>query len=79
MRPIGLAVVLTLSLTLAPIAPQAQTGKLSRTGFLGNTTAALEANLVRPFRDGLRELGYVEGQNMLIEYRSKRSETRRSA
>jgi ABC-type uncharacterized transport system substrate-binding protein len=69
MRLIGLVVVLALSLTLAPLAPQAQTGKLPRIGFLGNTTAVLEANLVRPFRDGLRELGYVEGQNILIEYR----------
>ena len=69
MRLIGLVVVLVLSLTRAPLAPQAQTGKLPRIGFLGNTTAVLEANLVRPFRDGLRELGYVEGQNILIEYR----------
>jgi hypothetical protein len=37
--------------------------------FLGNSTAALEANLVGPFREGLRELGYVEGQNIVIEYR----------
>jgi putative ABC transport system substrate-binding protein len=47
----------------------AQTGKTYRIGFLGNSTAALEANLVGPFRDGLRELGYEEGRNILIEYR----------
>jgi ABC-type uncharacterized transport system substrate-binding protein len=46
-----------------------QAGKVYRIGFLGNSTAALEANLVAPFRDGLRDLGYVEGQNILIEYR----------
>jgi putative tryptophan/tyrosine transport system substrate-binding protein len=40
-----------------------------RIGFLGNSTAALEANLVGPFREGLRELGYREGENILIEYR----------
>jgi putative ABC transport system substrate-binding protein len=40
-----------------------------RIGFLGNSTAALEANLVGPFRAGLRDLGYQEGQNMVIEYR----------
>jgi putative ABC transport system substrate-binding protein len=40
-----------------------------RIGFLGNSTAALEANLVAPFREGLRDLGYVEGQNVLIVYR----------
>jgi hypothetical protein len=35
--------------------------KIPRIGFLGNSTAELEANLVRPFRDGLRALGYEEG------------------
>jgi putative tryptophan/tyrosine transport system substrate-binding protein len=40
-----------------------------RIGFLGNFTAALEGNLVEPFREGLRELGYIEGQNVSIEYR----------
>jgi putative ABC transport system substrate-binding protein len=43
--------------------------KLHRIGFLGNSTAALEANLVEPFRQGLRERGYVEGQDVAIEYR----------
>ena len=36
---------------------------------MGNSTAALEANLVGSFRDGLRELGYEEGRNIIIEYR----------
>src|SRR6266487_5369694 len=53
-----------------PLAARAQqAGKVYRIGFLGNSTAALEANLVGPFREGLRDLGYVEGQNILIEYR----------
>ena len=51
------------------LAEAQQPAKLSRIGFLGNSTAALEANLVEPFREGLRELGYVEGQNVAIEYR----------
>jgi putative tryptophan/tyrosine transport system substrate-binding protein len=38
-------------------------------GFLGNSTAALEANLIEPFRQGLRDLGYEEGRNITIEYR----------
>jgi putative ABC transport system substrate-binding protein len=46
-----------------------QPKKVARIGFLGNSTAALEANLIGPFRDGLRDLGYVEGKNILIEYR----------
>ena len=40
-----------------------QAGKVYRIGFLGNSTPVLEANLVGPFRGGLRDLGYVEGQN----------------
>ncbi|HEX5613374.1 MAG TPA: ABC transporter substrate-binding protein [Burkholderiales bacterium] len=40
-----------------------------RIGFLGNSTMELEANLVEPFRKGLREFGYVEGQNLAVEYR----------
>jgi putative ABC transport system substrate-binding protein len=57
-------------LLAAPFFAEAQpAGKVYRIGFLGNSTAALEANLVRPFREGLRELGYVEGQNIVIEYR----------
>ena len=55
----------------SPLAARAQpqSGKMSRIGFLGNSTAALEANLVEPFRDGLRALGYEEGRTILIEYR----------
>jgi putative tryptophan/tyrosine transport system substrate-binding protein len=53
-----------------PLAAEAQqAGKVYRIGFLGNSTAALEVNLVGPFREGLRDLGYVEGRNILIEYR----------
>jgi len=70
MRLIGLAIILALSLFAAPLAADAQqAAKVPRIGFLGNSTAALEANLVRPFREGLRDLGYVEGRNVLIEYR----------
>jgi putative ABC transport system substrate-binding protein len=61
---------LTGGLLAAPLAAEAQqAAKMRRIGFLGNSTAALEANLVGPFRDGLRDLGYLEGQNILIEYR----------
>jgi ABC-type uncharacterized transport system substrate-binding protein len=53
-----------------PLAARAQQpAKVARIGFLGNSTAALEANLVGPFRDGLRELGYEEGRDIVIEYR----------
>src|SRR5215813_3538683 len=62
--------VLTGRLLAAPLAAGAQqAGKVYRIGFLGNSTAALEANLVGAFREGLRDLGYVEGRNIAIEYR----------
>jgi putative ABC transport system substrate-binding protein len=58
------------AVTAAPLAVAAQEAhKLPRIGFLGNSTATLEANLVGPFREALRDLGYVEGKNVLIEYR----------
>ena len=63
-------IITTLGILLGSLAAQAQqTGNVYRIGFLGNSTAALEANLVGPFREGLRDLGYVEGRNVLIEYR----------
>jgi putative ABC transport system substrate-binding protein len=55
---------------VTPVAAQAQqAAKIRRIGFLGNSTAALEANLVGPFRNELRVLGYEEGRNIHIEYR----------
>jgi len=64
-------VMIAGGLLTAPLAAEAQqtAGKIPRIGFIGNSTAALEANLVGPFREGLRDLGYVEGRNILIEYR----------
>jgi len=61
MRRIGL--VLALSLTLVPLAAEAQqTGKVYRIGWLA--PASLPTTL-DAFRDGLRVFGYVEGNNLL--------------
>jgi putative ABC transport system substrate-binding protein len=55
---------------LRPLAARTQeSAKVRRIGFLGNSTAALETNLIGPFREGLRALGYEEGRNIVIEYR----------
>ena len=56
-----------LALPLAAAAQPARSPR--RIGFLGNSTETLEANLVGPFRDGFRALGYVEGRDLVIEYR----------
>jgi len=44
---------------------------------MGNSTATLEANLVGPFRKALRDLGYVEGRDIVIEYRWRKETIQR--
>jgi len=68
-RKIIICLLTTALLSTAPFLGAQQAGKVPRIGFLGNSTAALEANLIGPFREGLRDLGYVDGRNILIEYR----------
>jgi putative ABC transport system substrate-binding protein len=46
-----------------------QPTKVPRIGFLGAGSSASSASRIEAFRQGLRELGYVEGKNILIEYR----------
>jgi putative tryptophan/tyrosine transport system substrate-binding protein len=72
MRLIGLAVVLALGFVLAPLATEAQqTGRVPRVGYLSPFSGS-DAQIQRQvdaFRQGLRELGYIEGQNIAIEFR----------
>src|SRR5438045_538391 len=54
----------------APIAVRAQQpAKIARIGYLGVGSASTFANLVEGLRTGLRDLGYVEGKNIVIEFR----------
>mgnify|MGYP001396157966 CR=1 FL=1 len=46
-----------------------QAPKIPRIGFLGSTAPSAVSARVEAFRQGLRELGYVEGKNILIEWR----------
>src|SRR5262249_56582267 len=48
---------------------QQQAGKVPRIGFLGLTSPSDRPSLLDAFRQGLRELGWVEGQNIVIDYR----------
>jgi putative tryptophan/tyrosine transport system substrate-binding protein len=69
MRRIGLAVVLSLGLTLAPLAIGAPpAGKVYRIGLLGLSSRSDITGLAA-LRQGLRDLGYEEGKNLVIEYR----------
>jgi len=71
MQRIGLAVVVAVGLTLAPLLAGAQqTGRVYRIGVLETLSATLNATNLDAFRQGLRELGYVEGRDFVIEYRS---------
>lgn len=65
-RTVAAAVLLLLSI---PWAYAQQTGKSWRIGFLGPPPST-GAHLVAAFREGLRELGYVEGKNIVIEHRT---------
>jgi hypothetical protein len=77
MRLIGLAVIFTFSLTLAPlVAETQQAGKVWRIRYL---SAAPPLAADETFRRALRELGYTEGQNITIasRIRSRHSVGRR--
>jgi len=63
--------VSALVLVLCVSAAAQQTKRIPRIGYLvsGSLTSTREVGQVESFRQGLRELGYFEGQNIAIEYR----------
>jgi ABC-type uncharacterized transport system substrate-binding protein len=53
-----------------PIPARAQqSGKVAQIGFLGAASASAYARQIEGFRSGLRDLGYIEGSNIVIAYR----------
>jgi putative ABC transport system substrate-binding protein len=71
MRGLRLAFTITLLLggLVSPSAAEAQqAAKVARIGYL-STNLAASPHLLEAFRQGLRDLGYVEGRNVVIEYR----------
>jgi putative tryptophan/tyrosine transport system substrate-binding protein len=72
MRLVRFTILTTLVLALlaAPLAAEAQpAGKVHRIGFLGSGSASGDPRTREAFREGLREFGWVERQNLVIEYR----------
>jgi putative ABC transport system substrate-binding protein len=67
---VGCLVTLVLSLLVAPLTAETlPAGKIARIGFLAPGTATTSAGGPQAFIDGLRHHGWIEGQNLAIEYR----------
>jgi putative tryptophan/tyrosine transport system substrate-binding protein len=69
MRLIGLAVVLALGLVLAPIAGEAQQVKVYRVGTLNQGSPPAPGSQPGSLTTALRDLGYIEGRNIVVDRR----------
>ena len=77
-RAVRCVVMLALVLLTAPLAVQAQPAtKVYRIGIVRPSTASATASSNEAFTQRLRELGYTEGQNLVIEARFAQSQAER--
>jgi len=63
------AIVVIANLALAAPLPAQESPKRPRIGYISGRDAASPGPLVAAFRQGLAKLGYVEGKNIIVEYR----------
>jgi putative ABC transport system substrate-binding protein len=71
---------LTLAALLMPLcftAKAQQPKRMPRIGYLSAATPAVASPLIEAFREGLRQLGYIEGKNIVIEWRYAEGKTER--
>ena len=68
-KQIPIWLLLTVLLIVAASAEAQQPTKVPRIGFLVAVTPSTVTDRVEAFRQGLRELGYVEGKNIIIDFR----------
>ena len=65
----GLSLFAFVLVVAGAVAQAQQLTKIPRIGYLSSGTPTSEAIRSEPIRQGLRELGYTEGQNIAIDYR----------
>jgi putative ABC transport system substrate-binding protein len=68
-RQITVITLCAMLFSLCPFAEAQQPKKVPRIGFLATVSPSTISDRVDAFRQGLRELGYVEGKNIMIEWR----------
>jgi putative ABC transport system substrate-binding protein len=76
-RILVLSCLLITVLLITGLVEGQQTGKIFRIGFLDLSTASGSAVLVEAFRQELSKLGWIEGKNLMIEYRFAEGKTER--
>ena len=69
MRTMTALLLLALGVLFTPLPAEAQPGKVHRIGYLGTAPASATTHLVDALKQGLREPGHVEGQNLTVESR----------
>ncbi len=80
LKPVTLVVTFALGLLVGPLPAEAQqAGKVYRVGVLRFSPRPPTSSIHVAFRQKLHELGYVEGQNLVLEYRSAKEKPERRA
>src|SRR5918994_7562622 len=77
MRLIPLLIVCLAIAVFSDAAGGQQPKKVPRVGYLAAVSAVADAPRLEAFRQGLRDLGYVEGQSILIDYRHESRDLQR--
>ena len=62
--------VIVALLGCAVVTEAQQPAKVPRIGYLAGVSPSVNSDRIEAFRQGLRDLGYVEGKNIVIEWRS---------
>ena len=79
MRRREFVICLAVAGALLPLAARAQQARTPIIGFLSNASADKYTIRLDAFRQGLKEVGYVEGQNVTVEYRWAEGQNQRLA